>query len=130
MDKKERAQMYMDYLRSEGFSPQLDQDQDIFFKFEGRTYLILIDERDEEFFRLVFPNFWSIDNEAERVKVEKAALQATADTKVAKVFPVKDNVWATIELFCLPPDSFKGVFKRGLSALRSAVNTFTEKMRA
>ena len=130
MNKKERAQMYMDYLHSEGFSPQLDQDQDIFFKFEGRTYLILIDERDEEFFRLVFPNFWSIDNEAERVKVEKAALQATADTKVAKVFPVKDNVWATIELFCMPPDAFKGVFKRGLSALRSAVNTFTEKMRS
>jgi len=130
MDKKQRAKMYENFLLEEGFTPTIDQDGDVIFKAEGRTYAILIDERDEEFFRLVFPNFWPIESNEERVKVEQAALQATAETKVAKIFPVRNNVWASIELFCSPPEAFKPVFSRSMSALRAAVGTFAEKMAA
>jgi hypothetical protein len=84
-------------------------------------------ERDEEFFRIAFPNFWPIESPEERAKVTQAALDATASTKVAKVFPVQDNVWATLELFCLPPENFKLVFRRSFSALQSAVTTFVGK---
>ena len=51
------------------------------------------------FFRLVFPNFWEIESDGERAQALGAAQEATADTKVAKVFLVKDNVWASVELF-------------------------------
>jgi hypothetical protein len=129
MNKAERAQIYSDYLRGEGYLPSIDQDGDVKFKKEGGIYYIMFSEEDAEFFRLVFPNFWSIETTEERAKVEKAALHATAGTKVAKVFPVKDNVWATIELFCSPPECFKPVFPRSMSALRAAVETFAEKMR-
>lgn len=98
------------------------------FKAEGRTYAILIDERDREFFRLVFPNFWPIESKQKRVEVEQAALQATAKTKVTKIFPVRNNVWASIEMFCSPPEVFRPVFTRSRSALRAAVGTFAEKM--
>ncbi len=130
MDKKQRAKMYHDFLEEEGYSPTIDSDGDVIFKSEGRTYAILIDERDEDFFRIVFPNFWPIENSQERQKVEQAALQATAETKVAKVFPVRENVWASIEMFCSPPEVFKAVFARSMSALRAAVGTFAEKMAA
>ncbi len=130
MDKKQRAKMYHDFLQKEGYSPTIDSDGDVIFKSEGRTYAILIDERDEDFFRIVFPNFWPIENSQERQKVEQAALQATAETKVAKVFPVRENVWASIEMFCSPPEVFKAVFARSMSALRAAVGTFAEKMAA
>jgi len=130
MSKKDRVKMYRDYLQGEGFSPKLDKDGDIVFKMEGRIYIIIVDERDEEFFRIIFPNFWSIENDGERAKVERAALQATAETKVAKVFPVRDNVWASIELFLSPPEGFKPIFQRSMSALRSGVGTFVSKMRA
>ncbi len=130
MSKKERAEIFSDFLRAEGYMPQLDQDGDIIFKVEGRTYLIILDDEDEEFFRLVFPNFWSIDSPSERAQVEKAALQATAKTKVAKIFPTSnDNVWGTIELFSSKPEHIKPVFRRSLGALRSAVNTFVTQMR-
>lgn len=130
MDKKERAKLYEDFLLKEGYTPTIDQDGDVIFRAEGRTYAILIDERDEEFFRIVFPNFWPIESKQERLKVEQAALQATAETKVAKVFPVRDNVWASIEMFCSPPEVFKTVFARSMSALRAAVGSFAEKMAA
>jgi hypothetical protein len=98
-------------------------------KVEGRTYCILISKDDDEFFRLLYPNFWKIESEQERARVERACLEACCNTKVAKVFPVRDNVWATIEIFCLPVESFKLVFKRCLSALRAAVGTFAEQMK-
>ena len=129
MTRAERAQMYEAYLREEGYSPKVDEDGDIVFKIEGRVYLIMIPEDDEEFFRIIFPNFWSIGSEEERVKVNTACMEATKDTKVAKVFPVRDNTWASIELFCMPPESFRLVFRRCMSALRRAVDTFVQQVK-
>ncbi len=129
MNKAQRTQMYFDYLKREGYLPELDRDGDIVFKIEGRTYLIILDENDEPFFRLVFPNFWSIESEGERLKVEHAAVVATASTKAAKVFPVGNNTWATIEMFAESPTSVIPVFKRSLSALNTAVMKFVEEMR-
>jgi len=121
--------MYRDYLSGEGFMPSLDDDGDVVFKKEGRTYIIVIDENDEEFFRLVFPNFWPIESEDEREKVIKASCDATAKTKVAKIFPVRDNVWGTIELFVETPGSARAVISRSMSALMAAVDTFAQSMR-
>lgn len=129
MDKKKRAQMYQDFLRREGYVPEIDKDNDVKFKAEGMTYYIMVDENDELFFRIIFPGFWSVENQGERDKAEKAALHATAQTKVAKVFMVGDNVHAAIELFCSPPDVYRPVFQRSMSALQTAVQTFVQKMR-
>ena len=128
MTKQERAEMYRGFLAEEGYVPKIDGDGDVTFKYEGGGYFIGVDEKDEEFFRLVFPSFWSIESEVEREKVAKAALQATAETKVAKVFPVRDNTWASIEMFCSPPEAFKAVFRRSLSALQASVESFREGM--
>lgn len=129
MTKQERAEMYRQYLADEGYSPRIDDDGDVFFKYEGKGYFIIVSEKDEEFFNLLYPNFWSIENDAERAKVIEAALYATAKTKVAKVFPTKSNTWAVIEMFCSPPETFRSVFRRSLSALRVAVENFRTKMR-
>ena len=128
MNKQERAEMYRNYLTEEGYAPKIDEDGDVTFKYEGGMYFIAVDEKDEEFFRLVFPGFWSIDNEIERAKVNRAALYATERTKVAKVYAVADNTWASIEMFCFPPETFKQVFHRSMSALRAGVQNFQDKM--
>jgi len=128
MSKQDRARMYHDFLSEEGYAPKIDKEGDVMFKYEGGVYLIIMDEKDEEFFRLVYPGFWPIESEAEREKAQLAALAATAETKVAKVFLVGDNTWATIEMFCAPPEVFKTVFRRSLRALRAAVHAFRVEM--
>ncbi|HSV72800.1 MAG TPA: hypothetical protein VLH79_03480 [Chthonomonadales bacterium] len=127
MTKAERAEMYREYLASEGFPVNIDRDGVVAFKFEGGNYVILIDE-DETYFRLVYPGFWSIDSEEERLRVSLAALHATAQVKVAKVYPRNDDTHAAIESFCSPPEAFKPVFKRSLRALGAAVQCFREKV--
>jgi hypothetical protein len=124
----ERLEMYRDFLIEEGFRPRLDGNGNVFFKYEGRTYVIQVDEKDTEFFRLIHPNLWSIESDAELAEVKEASLRATTETKVAKIFPVGDDTWATIELFCSPPDAFKPIFRRCLSALRAGVKTFVSSM--
>ncbi|HOU24784.1 MAG TPA: hypothetical protein PLN42_11125 [Anaerolineae bacterium] len=129
MNKAERAQMYVSYLREEGYAPEVDKDGDVMFKFEGGIYYVLIDEEDEVYFRIVYPGFWPIRSEAERDRVIKAAMAATASTKVAKVFPVGDDVWADSELLCEPPEAFKQVMWRCIRSIRAAVAKFLEGMK-
>jgi hypothetical protein len=130
MSKTERVAVIRDYLSNEGYAPQVDDDGDLLFKCEGGSYFIIIDEQDGEFYRLCYPNFWSIDNEPERAQVVKAAQAATGKTKVAKVFTVRDNTWASIELFLGSADQMNVVFKRSMSALQTAVRNFREAMSA
>jgi hypothetical protein len=128
MTKEEITQMYHEYLSDEGYMPRVDQSGNVVFKYEGGTYVILVSEKDDEFFSLVFPNFWSIEGDTERVKAILAAQAVNAETKVAKVFLVHDNTWASIEMFCCPPENFKTVFRRSLKTLRGAVANFATKM--
>jgi hypothetical protein len=60
--------------------------------------------------------------------VMEAALTVTAENKVVKIYPVRDTTWATIELFCSPPETFKPVLNRCLRVLRGSVNKFRAKM--
>jgi len=129
MNKAERVRAFSDYLKKEGFVPTIDQEGDIQFKVEGRIYFVVFDEDDEEFFRILFPGFWKIESEEERLRVEAAALKATIKTKVAKVYPVQDNTWASVELFCGTPEHAQDVFIRSLGALQAAVHIFAEAMR-
>ena len=129
MDKSEKAQMYVDFLKAEGYLPEIDSDGDVRFKKEGGNYYIAVDATDDEFFRVVFPGFWPIESEEERDQALAKCNEANAGAKVAKVFIVQDSVWASLELFVSTPDAFKGVFSRGMGALRYGVERFVQGMR-
>lgn len=131
MTKAERASLYFAYLAEEGYRPEIDADGDVAFKAEGWSYVILIDETDDNYFALLCPNFWEIENEGELDSALVAANYATRTTKVAKIFVRSDNrnTSASIEMFFERPEDFETVFSRALSALRTGVRTFAEKMR-
>ena len=126
--KQRYAEMFRQYLMTEGYRPTVDEDGDVVFKSEGATFLIILDEKDSEFFRLAAPNFWSIEDEEEREQVKAACLEVTKAIKVAKVFPVRDNTWATIEMFVSPIQSVQDVFGKCLRGLHHAMNAFRKEM--
>ena len=130
MTDNELAHYFADYLSKEGFSPNVDDVNDVVFKFEGRTYVIQVDARDPEFFRLIYPNFWSLESEQERQSAAVVAAEVNCGLKVAKVFMTDDDTWASVELFINPIDNFKPVFRRSLGVLQAAANRFREGMAA
>jgi hypothetical protein len=128
MDKTERAQHYVEFLAREGFRPEIDKDGDVEFRFEGGHYGILIDPKDEAYVRVVFPNFWPIEDSQEAERVARACVFATGKTKVAKVYTARDNVWAAAEIFCPSTEAFEQVFPRCIGSIRAAVHNFREYM--
>lgn len=124
-----KAEIYFEYLKEEGYVPHYDSDGDIVFKSEGLTYLLFASEDDEAYFRMSLPNFWKIESEEERQRALAVACRVNAELKVVKIYPVEDNVWASVELLFDPPDGFKPVFSRALRIIRHGVDHFATLMR-
>ncbi len=122
------AAVYVEFLQREGFRPRLDDAGDVMFRCEGREYWLMVDDDDPDYFRLLFPNFWSVDGEAERQRAVLAAAEVTAEIKVAKVYVLGDDTQAAAEMFLGDPRDLPRVFDRALQALRGAVRRFCELM--
>ncbi|GEM_PF-930414 len=123
--------MYINYLKREGYLPKIDSDGDIIFKKEGRVYFIAVraQQKDPNYFRIVRPFFWSIDNETERQAVLAAADHVNSTIKVVKVYTVKDDAWASVEIFVSNREYFKDIFPRLMSVLSGGVRAFAKKMK-
>ena len=129
MTASERTSMYTTYLKDEGFSPTVNRHDDIEFKFEGMTYIVEVDERDEEYFRVFVPNILGIEDEDDRALALAAADHANTTTKAIKITLVGDSVWASLETFLASPDAFKPVFRRYLRALQVGMHHFATHLR-
>jgi hypothetical protein len=129
VSKQYMQNMYSQFLRSEGYMPELDKDGDVLFKVEGLIYFIQVFEDDPEHFRLVLANIWPVKSEYEKQQVLAAANHANTRSKAAKITLVDDNVWVSIEQFVAQPEDFKATFRRCLSALQNGMRTFVNKMR-
>lgn len=127
--KERLQQLYGDFLKVEGFQYEIDEDGDIVFKREGKTYFLGIDPDDPQFFRIVYPNFWEIASFEEHIRVLIAVDSSNNRSKVAKVFIVQNDTWASVELFLNKPDDFKPLFYRSLDAIDNGVKNFVSKMR-
>ncbi len=127
--KRQQAEMFRQYLSDEGYLPRIDEDGDVIFKSEGTTFLVLPDEQDSEFFRIAVPNFWSIEDEDERERVKVACLEITKSLRVVKLFPVRDDTWAAVEMFVSPIQSVQDVFWKCVRSLHHAVQAFRKQMR-
>lgn len=121
--------MYVQFLRNKGWQPEVDEDGDVVFQTEGKTYFIDVHEKDTEFFMIALPNIWPIESATERVQVIKAADHANSTTMAAKVYTKGNNVWVTVETFLADPRDFEGVFDRCFSSLKTSTDQFISKMK-
>ncbi len=118
------------YLIEEGFRPQLDEDGDISFKYEGKIYYVQTNEADEEFVRILASNIWPLDDAQEKKAALRIANKATRRFKVAKVFLSNtNNVCVTVELFLFEIQTFMALFYRSISLLDETVLYFRTNMR-
>jgi hypothetical protein len=129
MSKTDLQQMYLAYLRTEGYSPEVDSDGDIKFKAEGRTLYIIVNDSDLEYFKILYPYFWEIESEAEREKVAEVASYTTRTTKLARVYMVADDDTSIDAcIFIEKPEDFKNHFKRIVDVVLAARRKFIDKM--
>ena len=126
--KKNLQDMYMDYLRAEGYVPSVDKDGDILFKVAGDSYYILVDEDDLQFFQI----YMGINlGKTKLADALHAANYATRRSKVAKVYISQDGKSAIIkiELLVNKPEDFKQLFSRSMSIMRTAEENFLSELK-
>jgi hypothetical protein len=127
MSAAEREKMYTEYLRAEGYRPDLEQDGSVAFKKESETYFIIVDD-DAGLFFIMLPYLSLKGDRVLAAKALKAALHATDKSKVAKVYLEDDSVFFTVQLFLDPPESFRAVIERCMTALVEAEKFYQEAM--
>jgi hypothetical protein len=129
MERTEMASRCFDYLKTEGYVPEIDGDGDVRFKREGLHYLIIIDAKDENYFRMALPNFWRSSDDASRREALDAINETTGSVKVAKVvMSSTGSVSVYVELFVSGADEATKVMGRCMSAASAAARIFLEKM--
>lgn len=128
--KSDLQEMYLDYLKDQGYQPEIDSDGDILFKAEGSSYYIIVDEDDLESFRILYPGFWEIESLSEKAKVYEVVNYINRTKKIVKAYlhSTEDNVSMDANILIETPEDFKLHFRRMLNLLISQKREFREKM--
>lgn len=118
-------EMMLNYLREEGFCPK-EEEFGIAFKCEGYTYLLLYDENDDQYFRLMMPNIFEVTEENLQT-VLVTLNKVNADAKVVKAYtPVPDSVWIGFEVLVDSTPVLADFVPRAIGMLRGAQKKFYE----
>lgn len=125
--KKLIQDKYVAFLNDKGYSPEVDGDGDIKFKYKEKSYYITIDMKDESFFRMARLANLKLSNEADITKAKEICHNVTQDVKVAKVYWLKGVIWVSSELLLADKDDYKVIFDRSLSLTEKAYLSFVSK---
>lgn len=126
---REREKIIFEYLKEQGYLAKVDKDGDIVFKFESMNFAILIDDKDEDFFRLVLPSFWEIESETELEQVLLVSSQLNHEIKLIKITTSDMETYASVEMLLTSTQDIKIIFEKSLRCIQHATYKFAEKMR-
>ena len=124
MEKKQLAEPYVSFLVEEGYRPTLDPDEDVLFKREGLSFVIIIDPADVQYFRVVCPNLWEAESGEERNRVLEACNAANGRSKTVKFYLIRNSVWAAIEMFLPEPNAYRLIFDRMMLTIQLSISVF------
>lgn len=127
-----RHEMVVSVLQSLGFKPQIDDDGDIFDRYQMKTFYVMgANSDDEDYLVVVFPQMYEVD-EGEETKVLAACNKITREIKLAKVYidQTLKNVSASCEFYYNGEESLKTCLDKAIEILGMVRLTFIKTMRS
>jgi hypothetical protein len=131
MSWKGLRRQYVSMLSRKGFRPEVDEDGDICFEREGRTYFIT-SNCDDGYFAILYAGFWGVADGAELSKAYLAASAASRNTKACYVWIGEEagGAFAEAGFLIARAANVESFISRAISCLQTAVDTFEKKMAA
>ena len=114
----------MSFIREEGFSPSIDEDNSLTFKKEGELYWI--DIADSSPFYIEFHRSGLKCSDANKNLVLQSCNEANKKVRCVKAIMGETSVSLAIELFCHSAEEFKYTFYKSLKELDNAYSTIKE----
>ena len=127
-----RHEMVVSVLQSLGFKPQIDDEGDIFVRYQMKTFYVMgSNSDDEDYLVVVFPQMYEV-NEGEETKVLAACNKITREIKLTKVYidQTLKNVSASCEFYYNGEESLKTCLDKAIEILGMVRSTFIKTMRS
>ncbi len=124
--------MVVSVLQSLGFKPQIDDDGDIFVRYQMKTFYVMgANSDDEDYLVVVFPKMYEV-NEGEEAKVLAACNKITREIRLTKVYidQTLKNVSASCEFYYNGEESLKTCLDKAIEILGMIRSTFIKTMRS
>ena len=127
-----KYEMVVSVLQSLGVKPQIDDDGDIFVRYQMKTFYVLgANSDDEDYLVVVFPQMYEV-NEGEETKVLAVCNKITREIKLTKVYidQTLKNGSASCEFYYNGEESLKTSLDKSLDILGMVRSTFIKTMRS
>ena len=115
------------FLKQEGFFPQVEDNGNIVFKYQMKTFIYVNNDDDEDFFQLALPAIYEV-TEDNREMVLEAANQVNLGIKVVKCCALQDSVVVFFENLLDNSPEVADILPRALNILLGAQQRFYENM--
>ena len=128
MTKKQLQDMYVSYLRGEGYSPSIDSDGDVNFTAQGQSFYIEVLEREPQSFRIILSS--TLDPGSNRLRALEAASAATRTNRVVRVFLTgSGRIGIDTYIFIARPEDFSVHLNRMVGQMVIARDEFLAGIR-
>ena len=127
-----KHEMVVSVLQSLGFKPQIDDEGDIFIRYQMKTiYVMGSSSDDEDYLVVVFPQMYEV-NEGEETKVLAVCNKITREIKLTKVYidQTLKNVSASCEFYYNDEESLKTCLDKAIEILGMVRSTFIKTIRS
>lgn len=127
-----KHEIVVSVLQSLGFKPQIDDDGDIFVRYQMKTFYVMgANSDDEDYLVVVFPQMYEV-NEGEETKVLATCNKTTREIKLVKVYidQTLKNVSASCEFYYNGEESLKTCLDKAIEILGMVRLTFIKTMRS
>lgn len=127
-----KHEMVVSVLQSLGFKPQIDDDGDIFVRYQMKTFYVMgANSDDEDYLVVVFPQMYEV-NEGEETKVLATCNKTTREIKLVKVYidQTLKNVSASCEFYYNGEESLKTYLDKAIEILGMVRLTLIKTMRS
>ena len=127
-----KHEIVVSVLQSLGFKPQIDDDGDIFVRYQMKTFYVMgTNSDDEDYLVVVFLQMYEV-NEGEETKVLATCNKITREIKLAKVYidQTLKNVSANCEFYYNGEESLKTCLDKAIEILGMVRSTFIKTIRS
>ena len=126
---EENFEIYKKWLSENGLIYNVDEDEDLHFKYQMCNFYIMNPHNDKLFLQVMLPNIWSIDSEEERTNALIVANKLNMQRKALKVFITQESTILTVEMFIDNTPDVEDFMERILNILIQGREGFAEGMR-
>lgn len=116
------------YLKEQGLVPKYNDNGNIEFKYQMRSFIFFSNDDDEQFFQLTMPSIFTVTDD-NRMAALEAMNEINDTTKVIKLTVTKNgNVWESTEIMLDSTPELDDFFPRLLNILLNTRQKFYDLM--